>query len=119
MQKSKLTKKAIKFIVDSYDDENVNYRFSDIKTMVKNEFGIEVSTEAIRKNYHKFKGETENKVLKTNKEKEVSSNQENINVIEKWQSAKIVKSDEKFKRYDDTFAENLTKDDINSLLKGN
>ena len=52
MAKSKLTKQAIRFLVDKYDDETTNYTFHQVRKMIEDKFKITVTYEAIRKSYH-------------------------------------------------------------------
>ena len=52
MAKSKLTKQAIRFLVNTYDDETTNYTFHQVRKMIENKFKITVTYEAIRKSYH-------------------------------------------------------------------
>lgn len=52
MAKSKLTKQAIRFLVDTYDDETTNHTFHDVREMIEDKFKITVTYEAIRKSYH-------------------------------------------------------------------
>ena len=52
MAKSKLTKQAIRFLVDTYDDETTNHTFHQVRKMIEDKFKITVTYEAIRKSYH-------------------------------------------------------------------
>ena len=52
MAKSKLTKQAIRFLVDTYDDEATNHTFHEVRKMIEDRFKITVTYEAIRKSYH-------------------------------------------------------------------
>lgn len=52
MAKSKLTKQAIRFLVDTYDDETTNHTFHEVRKMIEDKFKITVTYEAIRKSYH-------------------------------------------------------------------
>ena len=52
MAKSKLTKQAIRFLVDTYDDETTNHTFHQVREMIEDKFKITVTYEAIRKSYH-------------------------------------------------------------------
>ncbi len=51
----KLTKGAIKFIIEMYDSEDTNYTFPEIANLVADKFGIEISGNAVHKSYHKNK----------------------------------------------------------------
>ena len=55
MAKSKLTKQAIKFLVEMYEHETENYTYQDIADMIKTQFGISVSVQAVMLSYHKHK----------------------------------------------------------------
>ena len=71
MAKSKLTKQAIKFVIQTYDDETNNFTFKQISKLIEDKFKIKVTYEAVRKAYHKHKESTEfqtPKVLKTKEE---------------------------------------------------
>ena len=52
MAKSKLTKQAIRFLVDTYNDETTNHTFHEVRKMIEDKFKITVTYEAIRKSYH-------------------------------------------------------------------
>ena len=52
MAKSKLTKQAIRFLVDTYEDETTNHTFHEVRKMIEDKFKITVTSEAIRKSYH-------------------------------------------------------------------
>lgn len=59
MAKPKLTKEAIKFIVQTYDSQSKNYTYSEIADLVQDKYQIEVSIQAVQQNYHKHKGKIE------------------------------------------------------------
>ena len=56
MAKSKLTKEAIIFIVETYDSQTENYTYSEIANLVRDKYRINVSIQAVQKNYYKYKG---------------------------------------------------------------
>lgn len=55
MGKKLLTTAAIRRIINLRSDENYNHTFAEIAVEIHNEFGIEVSMDAIRKAYYKHK----------------------------------------------------------------
>ena len=61
MAKRKLTKEAIKFIVQTYDSQSENYTYSEIADLVQDKYEIKISLQAIQQNYHKHKREIEEK----------------------------------------------------------
>ena len=83
MAKPKLTKVAIRFIVQTYEDENNNYTFEQIRKLLEDKYQVDISYEAVRKSYHKHKNDpsvTGLKVIKTKEEGVVSglNNQSNV-----------------------------------------
>lgn len=83
MAKPKLTKVAIRFIVQTYEDESNNYTFEQIRELLEDEYQIDISYEAVRKSYHKHKNDpsvTGLKVKKTKEEGVISglNNQQNV-----------------------------------------
>ncbi len=67
MAKSKLTKQAIRFLVDTYDDETTNHTFHQVRKMIEDKFQITVTYEAIRKSYHANKNALSTENSKDNK----------------------------------------------------
>ena len=55
MAKSKLTKNAIRFIIQKREDWYVNYTFDDIAKLLKREFDISVTEQGVSKSYRKHK----------------------------------------------------------------
>lgn len=55
MGKKLLTTAAIRQIINLRSDENSNHTFAEIAVAIQNEFGIEVSMDAVRKAYYKHK----------------------------------------------------------------
>lgn len=55
MAKSKLTKNAIRFIIQKREDWYVNYTFDDIAKLLKQEFDISVTEQGVSKSYRKHK----------------------------------------------------------------
>lgn len=68
MSKPKLTKEAIRFIVETYDSQSENYTYSEIADLVQERYQIDISIQAVQQNYHKYKRKTEesnkNKLVK-------------------------------------------------------
>ena len=65
MAKSKLTKQAIRFFVDTYDDETTNHTFHQVRKMIEDKFKITVTYEAIRKVIMLIKTLYQLKIVKT------------------------------------------------------
>ena len=59
MAKQKLTKAAINFIIEKRNDWNVNYTFDDIANLLKEDFGITITEQAVSKSYRKHKDDKE------------------------------------------------------------
>ncbi|MGP9546006.1 hypothetical protein ACT3QR_13495 [Psychrobacter sp. AOP7-B1-25] len=55
MAKSKLTKNAIRFIIQKREDWYVNYTFDDIAKLLKQEFDINITEQGVSKSYRKHK----------------------------------------------------------------
>lgn len=55
MAKSKLTKNAIRFIIQKREDWYVNYTFDDIAKLLKQEFDISITEQGVSKSYRKHK----------------------------------------------------------------
>lgn len=55
MAKSKLTKNAIRFIIQKREDWYVNYTFDDIAKLLKKEFDISITEQGVSKSYRKHK----------------------------------------------------------------
>ena len=55
MAKSKLTKNAIRFIIQKREDWHVNYTFDDIAKLLKQEFDISITEQGVSKSYRKHK----------------------------------------------------------------
>lgn len=58
MAKPKLTKEAIRFIVETYDSQSENYTYSEIADLVQEKYQIDISIQAVQQNYHKYKRKT-------------------------------------------------------------
>ena len=52
---AKLTKQAIRFLVEMYDHETENHTFQEIAPLIEAQYGISVTWQALRKSYHKHK----------------------------------------------------------------
>lgn len=112
MAKAQLTKQAIKYLVETYNCEESNYTFQQIKEMIMTKFKVSVSVEALRKSYHKNKDSifesdkpVQNPVIKQKSiiEKKVSNSESN-------------QSSNK-NSFNDNVADTLSKDSVNDLLK--
>lgn len=68
MPKAKLTMQSISFLVETYEDKTKAYRFVDIQKMIEEKFKISVTSEGVRKAYHRHKNDanlTPKEVTKT------------------------------------------------------
>lgn len=59
MAKAKLSKDAIAFLIRCRDDTSTVYTWKEISDLLKEKFNIEISRQAVAKNYSKYKGNTE------------------------------------------------------------
>lgn len=95
MAKPKLTKEAIKFIVQTYDSQSKNYTYSEIANLVQDKYQINISVQAVQQNYHKYKGKIEenNKNESVKQERELHQshylNEKEENSDSKHQSIRI------------------------------
>ena len=70
MPKAKLTMQSISFLVETYEDKTKAYRFIDIQKMIEEKFKISVTSEGVRKAYHRHKNDTNSKPEEVTKTKE-------------------------------------------------
>lgn len=70
MPKAKLTMQSISFLVETYEDKTKAYRFVDIQKMIEEKFKISVTSEGVRKAYHRHKNDTDLKPKEVTKTKE-------------------------------------------------
>ena len=59
MARKKLTKAALDFIIEKRNDWHVNYTFADITKLLKEDFGITITEQAVSKSYRKHKDDKE------------------------------------------------------------
>lgn len=59
MARKKLTKAALDFIIEKRNDWYVNYTFADIAKLLKEDFGITITEQAVSKSYRKYKNNQE------------------------------------------------------------
>lgn len=59
MARKKLTKAALDFIIEKRNDWHVNYTFADIAKLLKEDFGITITEQAVSKSYRKHKNNQE------------------------------------------------------------
>ncbi len=125
---AKLSKEARRFIVRARADESKFYSFREIKSLIKDKFGISVSETAVRKSYHKDKKEKEyyetplvvetsnniklNQTLSSSKNNE-PDDKSNIDVVD----IEVPISHNK-KDYDTSVTDNIAKKDLLNLFKG-
>lgn len=79
MAKSKLTKNAIRFIIQKREDWYVNYTFDDIAKLLKQEFDISVTEQGVSKSYRKHKDDKyfqSGQLVANNNDTEVMSKKE-------------------------------------------
>ena len=68
MAKKKLTKAAIGFIIEKRNDWSVIYTFDDIAKLLKEDFGITITEQAVSKSYRKHKDDDAFKTLQISKQ---------------------------------------------------
>ena len=56
MAKPKLTREAIRFIVETYDSQSKSHTYSEIADLLRDKYQINISLQAVQQNYHKYKG---------------------------------------------------------------
>ena len=113
MPKAKLTMQSISFLVETYEDKTKAYRFVDIQKMIEEKFKISVTSEGVRKAYHRHKDDA------NFKPKEVIKTKEKPNVKPKLSMSElrgIVKSDLTEPKDFDTSYEDISKDELDSLF---
>lgn len=130
MAKAKLSKEAIKFIIETYECEKITYTFPEIMDLVAEKYGIKVSAESIRQSYHKNK-DSFNKEQKAvskssldNVEKKVLENEKSDS--ETKEQVKPIKRKLNFERkvtqtprksgFDETLGQEITKDNLEDYL---
>ena len=59
MARKKLTRAALEFIIEKRNDWYVNYTFADIAELLKEDFGITITEQAVSKSYRKHKDDKE------------------------------------------------------------
>ena len=87
MAKQKLTKAAINFIIEKRNDWNVNYTFDDIANLLKEDFGITITEQAVSKSYRKYKDDKEFQsmpIVATDKETDSNVDTSNMTTKEKY-----------------------------------
>ena len=95
MAKPKLTKEAIRFIVETYDSQSENYTYSEIANLVQEKYQIDISIQAVQQNYHKYKRKTKdnnnNKLMnqETELHRNYCSNEEEEDLDMKHRSIRI------------------------------
>lgn len=67
MAKQKLTKAAIGFIIEKRNDWSVIYTFGDIAKLLKEDFGITITEQAVSKSYRKHKDDDAFRTLQVGK----------------------------------------------------
>lgn len=55
MQRKKITRLAIDYIVEKRNDRSANYTFVEISDLLKKEYDIDVIPQTVARNYHKHK----------------------------------------------------------------
>jgi len=55
MQRKKITRLAIDYIVEKRNDRTANYTFAEISNLLKKEYDIDVIPQTVARNYHKHK----------------------------------------------------------------
>ena len=122
MAKSKLTKQAIRFLVDTYDDETTNHTFHQVRKMIEDKFKITVTYEAIRKSYHANKNALSAENSKDNEVDDGNRVNPTLNTEVKKRSVPmselrgIVKKKSTDKKDFDTSYEDISMEELNSLF---
>lgn len=123
MAKAKLTKEAMKFIIEKYDSEKSNYTLQDIANLVNEKFGINVSLKTVHKRYHKDRDSFYEKGLISNTKKVTLNTQPTVKdikatVVDSTNTLERVKpkSNKPTQGFNENAGENLTKDDLKDLL---
>jgi hypothetical protein len=122
MAKSKLTKQAIRFLVDTYDDETTNHTFHEVRKMIEDKFKITVTYEAIRKSYHANKNalsaedSKDNKVADGNGVNPMLSTEAKKPSVSMSKLRDIVKGKSTSKKDFDTSYEDITTEELNYLF---
>ncbi|MGO3683469.1 MAG: hypothetical protein ACTJGV_01985 [Proteus vulgaris] len=98
----KLTEVAIRFIINKRSDPHTNYTFEEIADLLKTEFDIEISFQAVAKSYHKNKNDkyfqTKSTVINDKSSKassEVKLNNTNVKLDNSSKTIKSVEAKEK------------------------
>ena len=60
MAKPKLTREAIRFIVETYDSQSKSYTYSEIADLLRDKYQIDISLQAVQQNYHKYRRRIKN-----------------------------------------------------------
>lgn len=109
MARPRLTKEAIAFIIECRDNPKEIYTWEDIANLVSDKFGIQVSFQAIAKNYQKHKDSIQlnRQVL------EINTNQ-NHQILETKKS--LFKPKQKSKNLSQGFNKNDDDFDLEDLL---
>lgn len=68
MARKKLTKAALDFIFEKRNDWHVNYTFADIAKLLKEDFGITITEQAVSKSYRKHKDDDAFRTLQVGKQ---------------------------------------------------
>ena len=122
MAKSKLTKQAIRFLVDTYDDETTNHTFHQVRKMIEDKFQITVTYEAIRKSYHANKNALSIENSKDNKVDDGDGVNPTLNTEVKKPSVSmselraVVKNKSTDKKDFDTSYEDISTEELNFLF---
>ncbi len=92
MAKQKLTRAAISFIIEKRNDWNINYSFADIAKLLKEDFGITITEQAVSKSYRKHKDDDAFRILQVGKqdgEGNLEIQKKRKNVPEKVKSKRV------------------------------
>ena len=87
MARKKLTKAALDFIIEKRNDWHVNYTFADIAKLLKEDFGITITEQAVSKSYRKHKDDKEFQsmpIVATDKEADSNVDTSNMTTKEKY-----------------------------------
>ena len=124
MAKAKLSKDAINFLIQCRDDTSIVYTWEEIADLLKENFCIEITRQAVAQNYRKYKGKIELHSIRLNainNSTTISDDGENSEKIVKAifeRKENVKKSLTKDKDFDMSFVEDLSSEDLDKLLKG-
>ena len=112
-RKLNISKTVIKFILDKRNDVNTYYTFEEIKKMLKNEFNIDMSLQAVRYQYERNKDNQAilNNVVSSSVTQEKPTSKIDFRALREKRNTETKKTG-----FDKTAGDDLTREDIARLL---